>query len=208
MNYFCTYKSSIFSFAVSLYFLFDSQNTNYSHMGWVVRFHVTFVPIMRLFYFASLIALCNALLEAPIVTFNRTSALQVSLHDAAIAYDFDDPEGVKIAARSLSHDFLAITGTRPAVWEVHDGDWQALPSNGSRNIIFAGTVHSKVVQDLSERGLVDVSDVLGKWEVFKTTTISNASITGVGSMLAIISNDKRGAIFGIHTLAEQCGQSP
>lgn len=163
---------------------------------------------MLLLQIASLIPLCNALLEAPIVAFNRASALQVPLHDAAIAYAFDDPEGIKIAARSLSDDFLAITGTRPPVWEVHDGNWSIPHSNGSRNVIFAGTIHSGVVQSLSSRGLVDVSDVVGKWEVFKTTTISNASVTGVGGIFAILSNDKRGAIFGIHTLAEQCGQSP
>ena len=173
-----------------------------------LQFRIGLVSVMLLLQIFSLIPLCKALLEAPIVAFNRTSSLQVSLHDAAIAYAFDDPEGIKIAARSLSDDFLAITGIRPEILEIQDDSWSIASGNASRNVIFAGTIHSKIVQSLSSRGLVDATDVVGKWEVFKTTTVSNASITGVGSIFAILSNDKRGAIFGIHTLAEQCGQSP
>jgi hypothetical protein len=49
--------------------------------------------------------------------------------------------------------------------------------------------------------------VRGKWEVFKTAIIE-APMAGLPKALVIVGSDKRGTIYGIHTLAEQSGQSP
>ena len=151
---------------------------------------------------------CSALLDDPIVSFNKTSPLAIPLHGATIVHSSDDAVGVQIAANSLVEDFEAITGARPPSYAVNGSDWDLPPEHATRNVILIATASSAVTQDLSSRGLLDTSDIDGKWEVFKTTAIANASMPGVENVFAIIGSDKRGAIFGTYNLAEQCGQSP
>lgn len=151
---------------------------------------------------------CSALSDDAIVSFNKTSPLAIPLHIATIVHASDDAVGVQIAASSLVEDLEAITGTRPPNYAVNGSDWNIAPESAMQNVVLIATASSAVAQDLASRGLLDTSDIDGKWEVFKTAAIMNSSIPGVENIFAIIGSDKRGAIFGTHNLAEQCGQSP
>jgi hypothetical protein len=59
---------------------------------------------------------------------------------------------------------------------------------------------------LEERGLVNVSDIRGEWETFRTTVVRDYQ-PGKNA-LVIAGSDKRAVVYGLYTLAEQCGQSP
>ena len=60
---------------------------------------------------------------------------------------------------------------------------------------------------MTSQGVLDVSDVEERREVFKTAIVDEP-IFGMDKALVIVGSDKRGTIFGVHTLAEQSGQSP
>ncbi|KAH8589239.1 hypothetical protein B0O99DRAFT_725600 [Bisporella sp. PMI_857] len=158
--------------------------------------------------------LCQALLEETFISFTRKDGA-VPIHDTAIFHSADDPTGVRIAIQSLQNDFEEITGKRPLNFTI---DFQnrtrsnytlstSLRNNTTRNVIIAATVDSPLIQQLSKGRNISISDIQGKWETFKTAVIRNP-FQGVDAALVIVGSDKRGTIFGIHTLAEQCGQSP
>jgi hypothetical protein len=73
--------------------------------------------------------------------------------------------------------------------------------------IIAGSINSTLIRTLSRDGNFDASGLEGKWESFRTEVLEDP-LPGVRRALVIAGSDKRGTIFGIHTLAEQCGQSP
>ncbi|KAI7552416.1 glycoside hydrolase family 115 protein [Hortaea werneckii] len=149
-----------------------------------------------------------ALLQDNLVSFTKTSDSAIPIHNAAIAYAPDDPIGVHIAAESLVDDFQGITGTRPLALTVDGTKWNSSEESSLDTVILIATANSKVVKDLVGRGLFDDAEIEGKWEVYKTTVITGTPLPGVDSLLLIAGSDKRGAIFGAYTLAEQCGQSP
>lgn len=117
--------------------------------------------------------------------------------------DRGDSVGIHIALRSLASDLEQITGSRPSLRNATSN--ATIP--GSTTSIIIGSVESSLIHELSAKGLFDTSDIEGKWEVFKTAVVDDA-LPGVKKALVIAGSDKRGTIFGIHTLAEQCGQSP
>lgn len=63
------------------------------------------------------------------------------------------------------------------------------------------------MQWLVKKNHLNISDIQGKWEAFKTSVVRNP-LPGVKDGLVIAGSDKRGAMFGVYTLAQQCGQSP
>lgn len=143
----------------------------------------------------------RALLEEPFVAFERFGD-SVALHDATIIHDVQDAETVKIAVRSVASDWEDITGRKAATCR-----WAGNSTNActAETAIIVGTVGSGLIEELG--GKVDVSDIEGKWETFKTFVVSEP-LPGVGDALIIAGSDKRGAAFGLYTLAEQSGQSP
>jgi hypothetical protein len=133
---------------------------------------------------------CLALLEESFIAF-QPSAGGLDITNAPILYSSDDFVGVGIAAESLATDYSEITGTKPTT-------------------IIVGSLNSSLIQRLSRNGTnstLNVQDIAGKWETFKTSIVSNP-MPGIQNALVIVGSDKRGAIFGIYTLAEQSGQSP
>lgn len=150
----------------------------------------------------------TALLQDSLVSFTKTSDSAIPIHSAAIAYAADDPIGVHIAAESLVDDFQGITGTRPSALTVDGTKWNSSEGSPRDTVILIATAESRVVQDLVSRGLVEIAKIEGKWEVYKTAVISGTPLPGIDNLLLIAGSDKRGAIFGAYTLAEQCGQSP
>ncbi|KXX76158.1 hypothetical protein MMYC01_207363 [Madurella mycetomatis] len=149
---------------------------------------------------------CLALLEERFVSFESSAASpQLSISDAPILVARDDFIGVHIAANSLAEDLEQITGIARTVSNATLSDITAQTDIGT--IIVAGSVNSSLIRDLSAGEHIDVSDIEGKWESFKTTVIELPSPSS-GRALVIVGSDKRGTIYGIHTLAEQSGQSP
>ncbi|KAI3317169.1 glycoside hydrolase family 115 protein [Xylariaceae sp. AK1471] len=159
---------------------------------------------MRLSRFLCLgfFSLASALLEQSIVSFQSVEE-SVPLHDASIVYSADDPVGLEIAATSLAEDLEAITGKRPSVIKIGDEKCE----NCTDNAIIAATVNSTLVNTLVQSGKLDISAVDGKWESYQTSIVENP-IPGIKNALVIVGSDNRGAMFGIYTLSEQCGQSP
>ncbi|KAF2001565.1 glycoside hydrolase family 115 protein [Amniculicola lignicola CBS 123094] len=143
-----------------------------------------------------------ALLDEPFVTFSPTNG-SLNIVGATILADANDFAGVHIAVNSLQSDLAQISGTSPKV--------QNATANSTllhtEIAIIVGTVNSTLISQLSAKGTIDVSSVQGKWETFHTSIVTNP-LSGVQKALVIVGSDKRGTIFGIHTLAEQSGQSP
>ncbi|KAM0281207.1 hypothetical protein ACHAQH_003638 [Verticillium albo-atrum] len=154
-----------------------------------------------------------ATLEEKLVGF-EASAGAVEIHRATILYDDDDAIGVKIAVTSLAEDLEQITGRKPPVkaWRPSNQTGEALAGGGSSNstsqvVIIAATVDSPLVQNLERAKKIDVEDVRGKWETFRTTVVEKP-LPGVQRAFVIAGSDMRGAMFGVYTLSEQSGQSP
>lgn len=67
--------------------------------------------------------------------------------------------------------------------------------------VIIGTVgESNMIDALASAGKIDVSDIKGKWECFKTQVVDNT--------LVIAGSDDRGTIYGIYDLSEKIGVSP
>jgi len=127
----------------------------------------------------------------------------VDIGRATIVADANDYVGVHIALKSLANDLEQITGTRPAIRNLTLNSTQSVPAAS----LIVGSVNSTLIRSLSARGIVDVSDIEGRWEMFKTAVVEKP-FAGINRALVVTGSDKRGTIFGIHTLAEQSGQSP
>ncbi|KAF4949715.1 hypothetical protein FSARC_13417, partial [Fusarium sarcochroum] len=156
------------------------------------------------FYFLWLLfcSLSSALLEEPFVAFGESEGA-FEIQGATIIYDEKDPTGVEIAVKSLADDLEQITGSKSDILS-----WQALRGNHSfPSVIIAATVNSSLVQALRKDHKIDISDVEGKWETFKTIPIESP-FSGIEKGLLVVGSDKRGTMFGVYTLAEQSGQSP
>ncbi|KAJ1329667.1 glycosyl hydrolase 115 family protein [Microdochium nivale] len=167
----------------------------------------------------TLVSTSVALLEEKFVAF-KPALGAVPIHNATIIYAAEDPVGVKIAATSLVEDLAAITGKKLELSPFGVGD--ALPpifrpdneivltppnKKTSGSAVLAGTVESKLIRQLVSAGKLNVTDIAGRWETFKTIVVEQP-IPGVSHALVIAGSDKRAVMFGIYTLAEQCGQSP
>ena len=146
-----------------------------------------------------------ALLEESFVAFSNGNG-SIPIHNAVIVHDAEDPAGVQIASRAIVVDFEQITGSRPQniTW-----DGSGSPGNGSSidTAIIIGTVDSDLIQAIVDNDKLDVDDISGKWETFKTTVVSEP-LDGVRNALIIVGSDMRGTAFGVYTLSEQCGKSP
>lgn len=145
----------------------------------------------------------HALLEEKFVTFVASNG-SLNIAGATIIADVNDYVGVHIALNSLVHDYEQILGTRPTLRNATANS--TIPAVGSSSIII-GSLNSSLIRQLSTRGVLDVTDLEEKWEMFQTSVVERP-IAGVDRALVITGSDKRGTIFGIHTLSEQSGQSP
>lgn len=154
-----------------------------------------------------------ALLEQRFVAFEPSNGT-VQLQDATVIYDAQDPPTVHIAVRSLASDWRDITGTEAITCQwisnatTTMGRTSVNPSCGeTETAIVVGTVNSSLIRSLIDRDKIDVTDIEGNWETFKTSVVSDP-LPGVKQSLVIAGSDKRAAAFGLYTLAEQSGQSP
>lgn len=146
------------------------------------------------------------LLESTIVDFQEDSP-SIPIAHADIICSHDDEIGVHIAVENLASDLQQITGVERSVLEWQDSEDAILSTSHRSTAIIAGSLNSSLIQHLSNQGLIDVSDLEGKWETFMTTVVDGVH-PSVDRALVIAGSDKRGTIFGIYTLSEQSGQSP
>ncbi|MCR5710644.1 MAG: glycosyl hydrolase 115 family protein [Bacteroidales bacterium] len=121
---------------------------------------------------------------------------------AEILTDSADYPVVDIAAGLLADDVERITGVKPG--RNMDASTDRLPKGA---VLIAGTVgHSRLIDGLVEKGLLDVSGIQGKWESFLITTIRRTGRKG--PLLVIAGSDRRGTAYGLVSLSEAAGVSP
>ena len=119
---------------------------------------------------------------------------------ATIYYDASEAAVVGITAKALSEDVMRVTGIQPVV-----STGTATKSPGA---VFVGTLgKSKLIDQLAAQGKLDVSAILGQWEMYTVAVISDP-VPGVAQGLIIAGSDRRGTAFGIFGLSEAMGVSP
>ena len=137
--------------------------------------------------------------------------------NAMMYIDPNDSEydGISIIAESFKADIARVTGIGV--------DWEGIANESedglkivtdvaelSGKAIIAGTVGENgtaLINQLVDEGKLDVSEVAGKWEVFKMQVVKDP-VPGVDEALVIAGSDKRGTIYGIFRVSELMGISP
>ena len=116
---------------------------------------------------------------------------------AVICVDTCDARVVGIAAQMLADDVGLLTGSRPAVQT-------DLPEGPA---VVAGTIgHSRLIDELSGKDLIDTEILNDKWESYVIQTIH---IDGRDEpVLVVAGSDRRGTAFGLASLCEAAGVSP
>ena len=121
---------------------------------------------------------------------------------AVIVYDNADFPVVGISAGMLADDIFRVTGNRPEILEHTTLD--ALPDTP---LVIAGTIgKSRIINELIANGLIEVSEISGKWE---STLIKTIRLAGRSTnVLVIAGSDRRGTAYGLTSLSEAIGVSP
>ena len=121
-------------------------------------------------------------------------AIATSAGAAPIYYDAgNDHTVVGIVAEAVAGDIEAITGQKPEV----NGQW----TMNNEQCIIAGTIgQSTLIDGLISAGQIDVSDIAGRWEMYKLQTI--------GNQLIIAGSTPRGTAYGLFELSRLMGVSP
>ncbi len=117
-----------------------------------------------------------------------------------IIVDQNEEEVITIASRLISEDISKISGAKPNV--AHK-----LPTAG-QHLIIAGTIgHSVFIDQLIEKGKIDVSPIQNQWEAHLLQVVDNP-FEGIGKALVITGNDRRGTAYGLIELSRMAGVSP
>ena len=110
---------------------------------------------------------------------------------------------MKKAADMFCSDLKAITGREDAAKVENE-----LRYSTKEALVVVGTLgHSKFIDQLVEKGKIDVSQIKGKWEHTLTACVRNPFNSGEDA-LVIAGSDRRAAAFGLMKLSEDCGMSP
>jgi hypothetical protein len=119
---------------------------------------------------------------------------------ASIWLDKQEWPGVVRAAQDFRVDIGRVTGTTPELMQSQ--------SPIGKDVILVGTLgRSPVIESIVRSGKIDVSSIRGRWESTLIQVVSRP-VEGVDRALVIVGSDKRGTIYGLYTLSEQCGVSP
>lgn len=122
-------------------------------------------------------------------------------------------EGVKRIADKVAEDVQAVCGKRPNVHMGAAGWTKAL-------VLMATVGQSRLLDALAVRGIIDVSKVQGKREVYGIRLLESANdgergkwqeipeLAQTEELLIIYGSDKRGTIYGMFRLSEMIGVSP
>lgn len=118
---------------------------------------------------------------------------------APIVVSGTDHPGVVRVTGDLRDDVERVTGVRPEV--THE-----VPRNSAP--VLVGTIgKSPLVDDLIERGKLDVRGIAGKWETSLQQVVEHP-LPGIRRALVIAGSDQRGTIYGAYDVSRQIGVSP
>ena len=107
--------------------------------------------------------------------------------------------GVKRVAENVKRDIELIIGQRPK---------NINRTNGAKNCVIYGTVgKSNILQELEQKGKLDLAPICGKREVYFFRLLSHPT-PEIDCALVIAGSDKRGTIYGLYHLSEVLGVSP
>jgi hypothetical protein len=119
---------------------------------------------------------------------------------ARLYVDTADFPIVQRVARDLSADVEKVTGQSLEL--VHQ------PQALTENAVIIGTLgRSALIEDLVQRGLVDVAAIRDRWDAFLIQQIEQP-LPNVKRALVIVGANKRGTSYGVYDLSEQIGVSP
>ena len=118
---------------------------------------------------------------------------------AEIVWDEGDYDVVKIAARGLMKDLLAVTGESGIEASGH--------SHSQRRIIIGSLDGSSLIKRISRSNSLDLSPLEGAWESFVIKTIKDPARPGKQAVL-IVGSDRRGTAYGVYELSQAMGVSP
>lgn len=112
--------------------------------------------------------------------------------------------GVRKIADKVRKDIELVTGYKSVSW-----DESEIEKKGHDiQLVIYGTVdRSPVLDQLQQKGLIDLDGIRGKREVFKLQLVE-APFNGIASALVIAGSDKRGTVYGLFHLSELIGVSP
>jgi len=117
--------------------------------------------------------------------------------------------GVRRIADKVAKDIKAVCGLMPQIIDRDvldkevsaEGGMKTLEDFFDKSVIFVGTLgQSDVLEYLGSFGVLDLSRIKGKREVY--------SISIIGNSLVIAGSDKLGTIYGLFALSEYVGVSP
>ncbi len=107
-------------------------------------------------------------------------------------------EGVRLIAEKVCKDVQSVSGRLPKIE-------QPKKVKKLSGCVFAATVgHSSILDMYENEGLLDLSDVRGKREVYKIVVVGE----GNKAVLVVAGSDKRGTIYGLFHISESIGVSP
>ena len=112
-------------------------------------------------------------------------------------YESKSFPGVNKIAAEVRNDIFLVTG-------FHAGEYTK--GCKCKNLVIYGTVDkSDYLEDLDKRGLINLDEIRGKWEVYSFQVIDKP-MDGVEHALVIAGSDKRGTIYGLYHLSELLGK--
>ena len=111
-----------------------------------------------------------------------------------------DYEGLELVANSFVNDVQLITNKTLKM----SSDFNQLAGT----VLIIGTVgNNALIDQFVREKKLDVTDIQGKWEVFKIAYIEQP-LAGIDHAVVIVGSDKRGAIYGTYHLSGLIGISP
>jgi len=112
----------------------------------------------------------------------------------------NDHAGVLRVVKHFQNDIKNVTGIEPDIL-----NYDIPPAN---EIIIIGSIDkSPLIADLVEKGMINISGLVDKWESSLIQIIYNP-YPGVERALIITGSDKRGTIYAMYDLSRQIGVSP
>lgn len=114
------------------------------------------------------------------------------------------PKGIKLVAATVANDLSLVTKKEPKI----TSDLKNITS--PTVIIAAVNGQSTLSENLSKRGLLDLSPIEGKRECYLIKPVETPFLEypKIKQALFIVGSDKRGTIYGMFNLSRLCGVSP
>lgn len=122
---------------------------------------------------------------------------------AMIWTDSNDHKVVGITAQMLADDVMRVSDAKTSVCHA-----KSLKEISGDAVVLIGTIgRSAIIDELASKGKIDTKSILGKWESFILTTLSNPA-PNIKRAFVVAGSDRRGTAFGVTTLCEEIGVSP